>query len=257
MLGPDGREVTRGETSEVSKDHVHHRSLYVAYGEVNDVDLWGEGSNSGRVVHQGFTQKQGGAVVGRIYTDNHWTTQTGDVLMADKQNFRIYNLPEDATLLDLDLSFIAATGDVHFGDTKEGGIMSIRVHPSMNASDGGKIENAFGGINEAETWGKRANWCDYSGVVDGTPVGIAVFDHIVNPRYPTYWHVRNYGLMGSNIFGGGTFERDPAKDGSYTLKHGEEMHFRFRVLIHAGDATVGKVAEKYHDFINPPAVEVS
>ncbi len=255
--GPNGCEVTRGETSEISKDHVHHRSLYVAYGEVNDVDLWGEGSNSGRVVPQNFTQKQGGAVVGRIYTQNSWQTQAGDVLMTDNQNFRIYNLPEDAAIIDLDLTFIASAGDVHFGDTKEGGIMSIRVHPSMNASDGGQIENAFGGLNEAETWGKRANWCDYSGVVDGTPVGIAVFDHIVNPRYPTYWHVRNYGLMGSNIFGGGTFERDPSKDGSYTLKQGEEMHFQFRVLIHAGDATVGKVGQKYHDFINPPVVEVS
>ena len=257
VLGPNGREVTRGETSDISKDHVHHRSLYVAYGEVNDVDLWGEGSNSGRVVPQGFTQKQGGAVVSRLYTQNSWQTQVGEVLMTDVQNYRIYNLPEDAALLDLDLSFIASVGDVHFGDTKEGGIISIRVHPSMNASDGGKIENAFGGLNEAETWGKRANWCDYSGVVDGTPVGIAVFDHIVNPRYPTYWHVRNYGLMGSNIFGGSSFERDPSKDGSYTLKQGEEMHFRFRVLIHAGDANVGKVAQKYHDFINPPVVEVS
>jgi hypothetical protein len=257
VLGPNGREVTRGETSDISKDHVHHRSLYVAYGEVNDVDLWGEGSNSGRVVHQGFTQKQGGAVVSRLYTQNSWQTQVGEVLMTDVQNYRIYNLPEDAAILDLDLSFIASVGDVHFGDTKEGGIISIRVHPSMNASDGGKIENAFGGLNEAETWGKRANWCDYSGVVDGTPVGIAVFDHIVNPRYPTYWHVRNYGLMGSNIFGGSSFERDPSKDGSYTLKQGEEMHFRFRVLIHAGDANVGKVAQKYHDFISPPVVEVS
>jgi len=257
VLGPNDREVTRGETSDISKDHVHHRSLYVAYGEVNDVDLWGEGNNSGRVVHQRFTQKHGGAVLGRIYTENNWETRDGDILMVDKQHFRIYNLPEDAAMLDLDLSFIASAGDVHFGDTKEGGIMSIRVHPAMNAADGGKIENAFGGINEAETWGKRANWCDYSGVVDGTPVGIAVYDHITNPRYPTYWHVRNYGLMGSNIFGGGTFEGDPAKDGSYTLKTGEEMHFRFRVLIHAGDATVGKVAQKYHDFINPPTVEVA
>ena len=255
--GPNGCEVTRGETSEISTDHIHHRSLYVAYGEVNDVDLWGEGGNSGRVVPQNFTQKQGGAVVGRIYTENSWQTQAGDVLMTDNQNFRIYNLPENAAILDLDLSFIASTGDVHFGDTKEGGIITVRVHPSMNASDGGKIENAFGGINQPETWGKRANWCDYSGVVDGTPVGIAVFDHIVNPRYPTYWHVRNYGLMGTNIFGGGTFEKDPSKDGSYTLKQGEEMHFRFRVLIHAGDATDGKVAQKYHDFINPPAVEIS
>ncbi len=257
VLGPNGCEVTRGETIDISKDHVHHRSLYVAYGEVNDVDLWGEGSHCGRVVPQGFSQKHGGAVVSRIYTDNNWETKDGDVLMTDKQHFRIYNLPEDGAIFDLDLSFIATAGDVHFGDTKEGGIMCVRVNPSMNASEGGQIENAFGGINEGETWGKRSNWCDYSGVVDGTSVGIAVFDHIVNPRYPTYWHVRNYGLMGSNIFGSGTFERDPSKDGSYILKEGEEMHFRFRVLIHAGDATEGKVAQKYHDFINPPTVEIS
>ena len=257
VLGPNGCEVTRGETSDISKDHVHHRSLYVAYGEVNDVDLWGEGSNCGKVVHQGFTQKHGGAVVSRIYAENNWETRDGKVLMKDKQHFRIYNLSEASAIFDLDLSFIASEGDVHFGDTKEGGIMCIRVHPSMNASDGGKIENAFGGINEAETWGKRANWCDYSGIVEGTHVGIAVYDHIVNPRYPTYWHVRNYGLMGSNIFGSGTFERDKSKDGSYILKEGDEMHFRFRVLIHAGDATEGKVAQKYHDFINPPTVEIS
>ena len=257
VLGPNGCEVTRGETSDISKDHVHHRSLYVAYGEVNDVDLWGEGSNCGRVVLQGFTQKHGGAVVCRINTENNWETKDGKVLMTDKQNFRIYNLPEHAAIVDLDLSFIASAGDVHFGDTKEGGIMCIRVNPSMNASDGGKIENAFGGINEGETWGKRANWCDYSGIVDGTEVGITVYDHILNPRYPTYWHVRNYGLMGSNIFGSGTFERDKSKDGSYILKEGEQMHFKFRVLIHAGDATEGRVAQKYHDFINPPTVEIS
>ncbi|MCZ6677431.1 MAG: PmoA family protein [Candidatus Poribacteria bacterium] len=257
VLGPEGRAVTRGETSEISTDHVHHRSLYVAYGEVNDVDVWGEGENSGRVVHQGFTQRSGGVVVGRIYTQNDWVNKAGQKLMSDRQNFRIYSTPETGAIIDLDLTLIASAGDVHFGDTKEGGIISIRVNPSMNASDGGRIENAYGGVNEAETWGKRAQWCDYSGVVDGAHVGIAVFDHLTNPRYPTYWHVRNYGLMTTNIFGSGTFEGDRNKDGSYTLESGSEMNFRFRVYIHAGDASDGKVAQKYHDFINPPAVTVS
>jgi len=257
VLGAEGRLVTRGEVSKISKDHVHHRSLYVAYGEVNDVDLWGEGRNSGRVVHQSFTEQSGGAVVGKIYTQNDWVSKSGEKLMSDRQNFQIYSLPDTGSVIDLDLTFIASAGDVHFGDTKEGGIISIRVNPSMNASDGGKIENAFGGISESETWGKRANWCDYSGIVEGTQVGIAVYDHITNPRYPTYWHVRNYGLMTTNIFGAGTFEGNPSKDASYILKNGDEMNFRFRIYIHAGDASIGKVAQKYHDFINPPVVTVS
>ena len=257
VLGPGGSPVTRGETSDNSSDHVHHRSLYVAYGEVNDVDVWAEGENSGRVVHQSFTDKSGGAAVGKIYTENDWVNKAGEKLMSDRQNFRIYNTPDTGTIIDLDLTFIASAGDVYFGDTKEGGIISVRVNPSMNASDGGKIENAYGGTNEGETWGKRAQWCDYSGIVEGTPVGVAVFDHLSNPRYPTYWHVRNYGLMTTNIFGTGTFEGDQSKDGSYTLKSGEEMNFRFRVLIHAGDAATGQVAQKYHDFINPPTVSIS
>ena len=257
VWGPGGSPVTRGETSDNSSDHVHHRSLYVAYGEVNDVDVWAEGENSGRVVHQSFTDKSGGAAVGKIYTENDWVNKAGEKLMSDRQHFRIYNTPDTGTIIDLDLTFIASAGDVYFGDTKEGGIISVRVNPSMNASDGGKIENAYGGTNEGETWGKRAQWCDYSGIVEGTPVGIAVFDHISNPRYPTYWHVRNYGLMTTNIFGTGTFEGDQSKDGSYTLKDGEEMNFRFRVLIHAGDAATGQVAQKYHDFINPPTVSIS
>ena len=257
VFGPGGNLVTRGETSENSSDHGHHRSLYVAYGEVNDVDVWAEGENSGRVVHQSFTNKSGGAAVGKIYTENDWVNKAGEKLMSDRQHFRIYNTPDTGTIIDLDLTFIASAGDVYFGDTKEGGIISVRVNPSMNASDGGKIENAYGGINEGETWGVRAQWCDYSGIVEGTPVGIAVFDHISNPRYPTYWHVRNYGLMTTNIFGTGTFEGDQSKDGSYTLKSGEEMNFRFRVLIHNGDAATGKVAQKYHDFINLPTISIS
>ena len=256
--GPEGRQVTRGETSEESKDHIHHRSLYVAYGEVNHADFWGEGQNAGRIAHRKFTERSEGAVVGKIYTQNSWVDKSGKPLLSDLQNFRIYALPEDRAIIDLDLTLSAEHGDVFFGDTKEGGIITVRVNPQMNASnETGKIENAFGGINENETWGKKAHWCDYSGVVDGTPVGVAIFDHLSNPRYPTYWHVRNYGLMGSNIFGGGTFEGDKSKDGSYTLQRGAQMDFRFRVYIHVGDAAQGNVGQRYHDFINPPDVVAS
>jgi len=252
VFGPEGKEVTECPTS----DHPHHRSLYVAYGEVNDVDVWSEGKNAGRIEHQKFNKVKSGPVVGEIASENLWVSKDGEKLMTDVREYKIYNVPEIGRIIDLDLTFIASHGDVYFGDTKEGGIISVRVAPSIKVSNTGKIENSFGGINEAETWGKKAHWCDYSGMVDDVHLGICVFDHIQNLRYPTYWHVRNYGLMGSNIFGGGTFEGDASKDGSYTLKAGEKMNFKFRVYIHEGDAQKGKVAQKYHDFINPPKVEV-
>lgn len=252
VLGPQGKEVTECATS----DHPHHRSLYVAYGDVNGVDVWSEGKNAGFIRHQDFDEVKSGPVVGRFVCENLWTSKEGEELMTDVREYRIYNVPETGRIIDLDLTFIASHGDVRFGDTKEGGIISVRVNTPIRVNNGGKIENSFGGINEPETWGKKANWCDYSGMVDDVHLGIGVFDHIKNPRYPTYWHVRNYGLMGSNIFGGGTFESDPSQEGSYTLKSGEKMEFRFRVYVHEGDAPKAKVSQKYHDFINPPKVEV-
>ena len=61
-------------------------------------------------------------------------------------------------------------------------------------------------------------------------------------RYPTYWHVRNYGLDDDkHLSGPARLKADPSKDGSYTMKSGEEMNFCFRVLIHTGDAATGQV----------------
>ena len=50
--------------------------------------------------------------------------------------------------------------------------ISVRVTPSMDVKSelGGKIENANGGKNEDETWGKRAAWCDYTGPVNDKTV---------------------------------------------------------------------------------------
>ena len=82
--------------------------------------------------------------MGKIYTQNSWVDKSGNPLMSDLQNFRIYALPEDRAIIDLDLTLLAEHGDVFFGDTKEGGIITVRVNPQMNASnETGKIENAL------------------------------------------------------------------------------------------------------------------
>jgi hypothetical protein len=66
-------------------------------------------------------------------------------------------------------------------------------------------------------------------------LGVAFFDHPGNPKHPTYWHVRGYGLFAANVFGEHDFFKDESRDGSITLEPGETMRFRYRVLIHSGD----------------------
>jgi len=260
-IGPFGHTVTRGETSPEGHkhDHIHHRSIWVSYGDINGYDFWAEGDKSDRQLHKSFEKIVQGPVFSEIFANNEWVSRDGSKQIIDEsRDMKFYNLPCSQRIIDMNVHFKASYGDASFNDTKEAGLVSVRVYPTMTVDrpGTGKIENAYGGISESETWGKIAPWCDYSGIVDGNKVGIAIFDWPKNFRYPTYWHVRNYGLMTANIFGRGTFENDPSKDGTWVLKAGESLSLSYRIYIHVGDAKDGHVGEKYHDFINLPMVSI-
>ena len=79
-------------------------------------------------------------------------------------------------------------------------------------------------------------------------VGVAIFDHPSNPRHPTWWHARAYGLVAANAFGVHNFESKPAGTGDFTIEAGESATFRYRFLFHEGDVERGKIAWHYHQF---------
>lgn len=259
LIDPAGSCVTRGAAGEKpgeTTDHVHHRSLWTAYGEANDTDNWSEEAGHGRTVHTGFDLIESGPVVGRLRARGAWKSHSGSAtLLNETREFRFYDTDDDRMRLFDCLLDLEAVQDVHFGDTKEGGFLTVRVATTMDASLGGKIENSHGAISEGECWGRRANWCDYSGPLDGHWAGVAVMEHPETFRSPTYWHVRDYGLMGTNPFGGGTFTGDPALKGAFTLLKGQRLRFRYRVSVHLGDAGDARIADVYNGFINPPKAE--
>jgi hypothetical protein len=261
LRGPSGVSVTRhwpmrhdvpGETN----DHVHHRSMWIAFGDVNGVDNWSEEPGHGYTLHRQTLTTYSGYVCGGFETLSDWTDCHGKKLLEQHLKVRVFPLPDDEHLVDVEVTLTATEGDVRFGDTKEGGILSVRVASSMDVPRGGRIENSEGGVNEPQTWGKRAHWCDYSGQVEGIPVGIAIMQHPSSFRHPAWWHVRDYGLMTVNPFGLAAFTQGQ-EHGDYTLPHGESLRWRFRVCIHRGNATEGKVAQRWNDFVNPPVVEVA
>ncbi len=269
VIGPYGDSVTRRlATPEDGKtlDHHHHRSIWIAHGEVNSFNNWAEGESHARTVHKKFDALESGPVLGRMVARGHWVGSDGwkgphrgsNVLLEERAEWTVYNTPSSVRIIDLHLTLTAVDIDVLFGDTKEGGLASIRVEESMEVKRGlgGKIENGIGGIDEDETWGKRAPWCHYSGPVNGNIVGVALMDHPDSFRHPTYWHVRNYGLMTANPFGLSYYYNDPNRRGHHTLSPGESIVGIYRYYIHKGDATQGNIKERYHDFAHPPKVKV-
>ena len=269
VIGPYGDPITRRlATPEDGRtlDHHHHRSIWIAHGEVNGFNNWAEGTAHARTVHKRFEALEEGPVLGRIAARSHWVGSDGwvgpnrgsNVLLEERAVWTAYNTAPSVRILDLHLTLTAVDMDVLFGDTKEGGLASLRVEESMEVKrgQGGKIENGSGGLNEDETWGKRAPWCHYSGPVNGNVVGAAIMDHPDSFRYPTYWHVRNYGLMTANPFGLSHYYNDPKRRGHHVLSPGESLVGIYRYYFHKGDATEGNIRERYCDFAHPPKVTV-
>ncbi len=147
----------------------------------------------------------------------------------------------DVRRFDFDATLSPQT-EVTFHDTKEG-MFAIRLAPWFK-----KLVNAENKIGEKNAWGKRSRWVDYSGQTDGATYGIAVLDHPSNPRFPAYWHVRDYGLLAANIFGLHDFLADPSQDGSLTIRPGQPLRFRYRVIIHSGEAVQAGIPDAWTDW---------
>jgi hypothetical protein len=261
VLGSDGARMTRGwpmeEIPGEPQDHPHQKSFWVAHGDVNGVDFWGEGRGSGTQRTDEIVTVLSGDVCGAIRARNSWMGDGDKKILSEERCYVYYNTPPELRIVDLSVRFGATEGEVVFGDTKEGGLAAFRVNPVINADRHGEIQNSVGAIGEREAWGKRASWCDYNGPIDDKRRGIAVLDNPMNPRYPTCWHVRGYGLMGANCFGYSYFKSTYEQQGDFTLPAGESVTFRYRVLIHDGDAVAADIAARYADYILPPDVKVS
>jgi len=278
LTGPGGAAMTRNypmipDLPEEEHDHPHHRSLWFAHGAVNGQDLWTERKTSGRIVHRGFTEITSGTQTGIIKTLNDWVAADGKTLCTDEETLKFYAPNDDAILLDFEITIRASNGDVTFGDTKEG-TFAIRVAEAMRVlkplvrgekpkpgdghivlstgvrDDGASAVAAKNAKKEAVTWGKRAAWCDYYGPVGTNIVGIAILDHPANPRHPTWWHVRDYGLFAANPFGQHDFENLSDKQaGDLKIAAGQSVIFRYRVVLHEGDEKKGRIAERYAVYV--------
>jgi hypothetical protein len=249
-----GRVVTRGfpmikddpeEIRAKYQDHPHHRGLWYAHGYVNGVDFWSEGQGRGHIVFQSLDQMESGKE-GRLTATFQWVTPDGRKLLTETKKV-VVSGRTDARILDIEEALHAGSEAVKMGDTKEG-TFALRVAVPLAPQHGGTMVNSEGASSESPIWGKRANWVDYWGQVGGATVGVAIFDNPGNPKYPTYWHSRAYGLHSANPYGEHDYYNDKTRDGSITIPPDGVLTFRYRVYIHDGDTTAAKLADEYRAY---------
>jgi hypothetical protein len=255
--------VTRGYPMEPTegerKDHIHQRGLWFTHGDVNGFDFWGndptqQSPKKGRIVLNKVQQVKSGNRSGTIQASFDWLDAQGGKLLTEARKM-VFHAHPTLRIVDLEITLEAAR-EVKFGDTKEG-TFAIRLAAWMEEPDQrapaapkrtGKMVNAEGLQTERNAWGKRSPWMDYCGEKDGEKLGVAIFDHPGNPKHPTFWHSRGYGLFAANIFGERDFLRDKQRDGSVTLTAGGKLRFRYRVVIHPGDTASANIAGLYQEY---------
>ncbi|HUW61454.1 MAG TPA: PmoA family protein [Candidatus Bathyarchaeia archaeon] len=230
-------------------DHVHHKSFWTSYGDLNGVDCWGEEGDRAGWQHSDdvtFGEENGAAW---IKAKNTWQDKDHKPVIAEDREYKFHPGAPSARVFDVTVTFTAAYGPVLWKDTKEGGIVAFRMKPGMQMLRGTGVITLSTGEKGVAAWGKPAPWCDYSGEAEGKGMrGIAIFDNPQNLRYPTRWHVRNYGLNGANCFGLHDFT-DNKENGDFTLEDGKSITFKYRVVIHSGTAEEANLAKLYDEYV--------
>lgn len=273
VYGPSGKLTVRNwpmkEVPNEERDHPHHQGIWFGHREVNGMTFWDNNANGGLQVHEKFVDVSSGKDSGQFTEKVRWDDKNGKEVCRDVRTITILNRPE-GRFMDFELTLFATGGALHFGDDKDG-LMAIRVAESMrlkvpkvwNDRKSGTKQGeghiiVSDGSRDESTWGKKGPWCDYYGPVNGETIGVAIFDHPDNLRYPTWWHVRDYGLFAANPFGKRHFEA--LKDehaGDFELAAGKSITFKYRFYFHVGNEVQARVADHYADYVRETSVRLT
>jgi hypothetical protein len=233
LRSASGEMVTRGWPVDPlagdSNDHTWHRGLWYSHGAVNGVDFWREKpGETGKLVLRGAPKTKGEELSATL----DLMPPKGPSLGTLRQQFTFRSAP-GLRMVDVTVTYLADRGqDLTFGDTEEGAL-GLRFTDDFRLDRGARMSNSEG-ITGRPIWGKPAKWTDYAVTRGAKTVGVTILDHPGNPRHPTYWHARHYGLNSANPFGVRDFTGDKSRDGKLVVPKGGQVQFRYRVVIHEG-----------------------
>lgn len=236
---PDGIEVSRNHPPIEGVDRTdhptYHPGLWLAFGDISGADFW---RLKAKVDHDGIVEEpkgesgRGSFAVRNIYQSRQ------DEICREVCRYRLEVVPPDelgggsssAYLFFHESEFYSDQNDFVFGDQEEMGL-GVRVATPISGKEDGVVTNSEGGKTEQGTWGKIADWCDYSGPLEDRRIGMTLIPHPENFR-KCWFHARDYGVLLANPFGEKVFT-DCEKPSAIPVKKGERFPLRYGVFIYS------------------------
>jgi len=268
LRAANGTVVTRGFPLDPKPgdptDHPHHIGLWFNFENLNGLDFWNNSyaiakekkSQYGWIRTDKILQATGG-VTGTLAYHANWTNQQKDVILEETTRFEFSG---DANRRIIDrTTTLKADMDAIFNDAKDGMLGLRLAHElQMPTKDDQKFTDNKGNVtvvkggtdnipngnyltSEGKTgndaWSTRGVWCKVYGKMGADSISIAMIDHPENPNYPTFWHARGYGLFAANPLGEKIFTNGKSAK-NLTIKKGESVTFRYRIVIENGKQTI-------------------
>jgi hypothetical protein len=242
IYGPDGEVLT----ADFPVDHRHHRGIYWAWPGVwlgsERVDQWHL-----RGLWTGFESWLGQGT-GRCHAEvgirSGWFDATRRRVGDEAAWFRVRPFDGVGRAIDFDLTFAATVVPVTIQGQPEPprGYGGFQYRPAA-APDIVITAEGRGQVQEKETDRVPARWVDYTAAF-GAPkrTGVAIMAPSDHPGGVPGWTTRYYGFLGVAWPG---LEKVTLEPG------GPPLRLRYRIYVHRGDASEGRVAEAYAAYAEP------
>ncbi|MBS1566205.1 MAG: PmoA family protein, partial [Bacteroidetes bacterium] len=235
--------------------------IWFNFENVNGLDFWNNSfaikdkSKYGWIKTDRVLETTSGET-GAIAYHANWVNQKNEVLLGESTRLE-FSGDAHRRIIDRFTTLTAST-EVVFKDAKDG-LLGMRVAHAMQipsktdqkfTDDKGNVTIVKAGDDHVangnyitsegkkgdDAWSTRAVWCKMFGKMGNDSISISIIDHPSNPNYPTYWHARGYGLFAANPLGENIFTNGKQAK-NLTLKKGESVSFRYRIVIEDGKVT--------------------
>jgi type 1 glutamine amidotransferase len=250
----DGRTLTWDRPP----DHIWHHGLWFSWKFINGVNYWEvdpkTGRPAGRTSWTNVEVKTGKGPEAKIAAELAYRPAGEEAaVLTERRTIEVSAPgPDGAYSMDWTCDFRAAREVVldrtpipgETGGQGWGGYagLSLRLTGDMTDRQAGTIDGPVAESDmREERYRGRHMALEYSGLVNGAPAGIAIFDHPGNPRSPTPWYVILSSEM--SFFSPALLCFEPM-----TLRPGERLTLRYRVVVHPGRWDAGRLDAEYRVF---------
>lgn len=225
-------------TEDFPEDHLHHHGIFWTWPIVKtrgqDTQTWHPANLRQHFVR--WLKRETEDDVAKLRIENAWKLDGQEIVAKEIVMMRIHQEDKLGRAIDLELTIEAKGGSLTLQGTSDQnkgyGGFSLRGDPMFK----GLTLATDKSVEAKDSNNKRFRWVDLS----TSERGIAIFVSPDHPGFPTTWCIRNSYAGFCNVSWPGLE--------TFVLQSGQSITLRYRMYVHTGDATAGRVSQAYEKY---------